>query len=174
MKFLIYSLIFIFIDNEKVMPVKGKQSGSFSTEAWNCITWLEEYARLYAEKHPDSCHLDLPPCLTKKSVYEIMSEELHDQGVKVVTENYFISILWRKYCSHIKIPAVSIVCTIVMFQYCIRQGTKIMHVHVKLLSILTFMNVLLFIGGFKNQHSEIVSSGKNYPNSFACSISLYL
>ncbi|XP_071143900.1 uncharacterized protein [Mytilus edulis] len=102
-----YSIRARFKNNEKVMPVKGKQSGSFSTEAWNCITWLEEYARLYAEKHPDSCHLDLPPCLTKKSVYEIMSEELHDQGVKVVTENYFISILWRKYCSHIKIPAAS-------------------------------------------------------------------
>ena len=90
------------------MPKQGRTCGRQSKEALNCITWLQQYAARYAEKHPDSIYLDLPPCLNKHAVFEIMEEELHNQGLKTVSETYFISTLWKKYCSNIKIPPVCI------------------------------------------------------------------
>lgn len=103
----IFNILNICIsDGQKSAPLQGRTPGRLSIQTLSCITWLLEYARLYAEKHPDTVSLDLPPCLTRKSVYQMMKEELNDQGVEVVSETYFISVVWKKYCSHIKIPPV--------------------------------------------------------------------
>ncbi|XP_061174842.1 uncharacterized protein LOC133183984 [Saccostrea echinata] len=76
-------------------PLKGKMS----CESLCAVAWLREFSANYAEKLPNEIKLNLPPCLTKKYVYELYLE----QASNPVSKSHFYK-LWKRELPFVTIP----------------------------------------------------------------------
>ncbi|XP_053384492.1 uncharacterized protein LOC128550135 isoform X2 [Mercenaria mercenaria] len=101
-----YSIRKKFKAGVKEIDKRGKPVGKTTPKVQTATVWLIEYANKYADKLPNSTKLHLPSCLTKDSIYNIMTEELEDKEEEIVSKSHFYYI-WRTCLSHIAIPPTS-------------------------------------------------------------------
>ena len=54
-----------------------KRSRSLSSKSMEAVAWMENYFDRIGDKRPDKDRIYLPTCLTKRKIFEIMTEELY-------------------------------------------------------------------------------------------------
>ncbi|XP_066266678.1 uncharacterized protein [Branchiostoma lanceolatum] len=88
-------------------PEHRRQNNIYPSERSLCAqVWLEDLARRDGDKMPDAEKILLPASWTVNDVFLYYQEENKDEPVKPLKRTQFLKV-WRKHCSHIKIPKFS-------------------------------------------------------------------
>ena len=87
------------------MTPKLSRLGRRSVASMTALSWLQQHARKFAEKLPNSDRLHFPSCQTKTSIYLEMKEDLMNWNDEVVSFSHFLK-LWREEMRHVVIPKV--------------------------------------------------------------------
>ena len=61
-----------FKDEVKRIASSLGRNGIFAVKTHAAYAWLTYFAKAFGDKLPDSYKIQLPTCMTKKSVYEMM------------------------------------------------------------------------------------------------------
>ena len=88
------------------IPNRQSQKGSVSSKTMNAVLWLREYSKKFGDRMPDTGKVHLPMCLTKRSLYFSMKEELTDSDLEYPSLKTFYRI-WRENFPNLKLPKVN-------------------------------------------------------------------
>ena len=74
------------------------------------IAWMERYFSRIGDKMPHLQQIHLPNFLSKKMVYDLMVQDLVDQGMcksQIISSSHFLAVWRDEFCNYI-IPKVCI------------------------------------------------------------------
>ena len=85
-----------------------KRSRSLSSKSMEAVAWMENYFDRIGDKRPDKDGIYLPTCLTKRKIFEIMTEELYQGNEeKAICFSQF-NKLFKTDFRRVTIPKVSV------------------------------------------------------------------
>ena len=80
-----------------------------SNKTADAVAWMESYFETVGDHQPDCDRLHLPSFLTKREVYERMTREMKENGLRdedIISQSQFYSV-WETNFHRVMIPEVS-------------------------------------------------------------------
>ena len=91
-----------------VVMLENKRPRNKSRKSFETIAWMEEYFERIGDKRPDKHGIYLPTCLTERSIYSTMIEELHAGDTNAAVCFSQFNKLFRENFRNVTIPRVSL------------------------------------------------------------------
>ena len=99
----------------------NNQQHGHCPKTMQAIAWMDQYFQRIGDKRPDSEGIYLPSCLTRKKMFEILSEELYNGEVSNGISYAMFCTLYADEFKHVTIPKVSSLsdCSILCVNTCL-------------------------------------------------------